>query len=214
MLCIAIADDHEMVRTALAIMLKRENSFNIILETSSLADLFDKLEKNKCDILILDLNLEDSSGIATVKAVCNRYPEIKVLVLSAFPEEEFAQRAFDAGAKGYLHKSAQPNELYLAIKTLVGGNYYLNTRAKEILPLDIRLKKGAMTSSLSRLSRRELEVLRMVAMGLSGKQIAQKLGVSPKTVSTYRTRIVEKLGLHATSQLYRYALECRFHSTL
>jgi DNA-binding NarL/FixJ family response regulator len=210
MVYIAIADDHEVVRSALAMMLKHNTNVEIAFEASSLTELLEKLEKKRCDVLMLDLNLSDSSGIATVEAVCSRFPKTNILVLSAYPVEEFAQRAFDAGAKGYLHKSARPDELREAIETLMKGKYYLNARIEEVLPLDTAFG-NSVTSSLSLLSKREFEVLRLIAAGLTNNEIAHRLEVSPKTVSTYRSRMVEKLGLTSSSQLYRFALEYRLH---
>jgi len=203
---IAIADDHEIIRSGLKMIIEQEKGLCVKADTSCHADLLNLLSHTDIDILILDLNLGDRNGIDALESVVSLYPDLPVLVLSAYPEETFALRAFRAGASGYLNKAVVSSELIDAIKTLQNGKKYISHRLKEILPYGTDLQNDHLDLADS-LSKREFEVFVLIGQGKSFKEIADILSVSPKTVSTYRTRIMEKLIIENTSQLQKIAYE-------
>jgi len=203
---ILIADDHEIVRSGLMMMIEPQADMVVKAKASSYEQLTDLLKKETFDLLILDLNLGDKNGMESIQSVNAIRPDLPILVLSAYPEEPYALQAFRAGASGYLNKAVISSELLRAIRTVSQGKKYVSPTLEETMLYGTDLEKNetAMTSALSK---RELEVLSMIAESKSYKEIASELGVSPKTVSTYRTRILEKLNLSSTSELLRFAFE-------
>jgi len=206
MLNILIADDHEIVRSGLTMMIEPQVDMVVKANASSYEELTDLLRDKTFNLLILDLNLGDKNGLECIQSVNESRPDLPILVLSAYPEEPYALQAFRAGASGYLNKAVISSELIRAIRTVAQGKKYVSPTLEESLlyGTDLEKKETAMTSALSK---RELEVLSMIAESKSYKEIASALGVSPKTVSTYRTRILEKLNLSSTSELLRFAFE-------
>lgn len=206
MLKIIIADDHEIVRSGLTMLIERYDDMRVNADGASFSELMQLLEHSTYDILILDLNLGDKNGLESIESVSARHPRLPILVLSTYPEEPYALQAFRAGASGYLNKAVIGEELVLAIRKVASGKKYISpTLEKTMLyGTDLQKQKGTVTDTLSK---RELEVLSLIAEGRSYKEIAAELGVSPKTVSTYRTRILEKLNLSSTTELLRFAFE-------
>jgi len=205
MLQIGIADDHEIVRNGLEMIIERQG-MKVALSASSFQSLTDALHQQNIDILILDLNLGDMNGLESVIQVKKEYPNLPILVLSAYPEEVYAVRAFKAGAMGYLNKSIITEELINAIEAIKRGRRYVTKTLEENLEFGLSLDQEK-ESLVSKLSSREFEVLTLIAEGLTFQEIAQKLDVSPKTVSTYRTRMLEKLHLKTSAQLMQFAYE-------
>lgn len=203
---IAIADDHEIVRNGLEILIERTENMRVCIEAGSYRELEGELEKSSADCLILDLNLGDSNGVESVRKISTLYPDMPVLVLSAYPEEQYAIQAFRAGAAGYLNKSVVMEELVMALERISRGERYISKTMQETLPYGLDLEKSE-NNPLEKLSRRELEVLSNLATGHSPKEIAEMLNLSPKTISTYRSRILEKLELSSTSQLLRFSYD-------
>lgn len=206
MLQIIIADDHEIVRCGLTTIINQQASMTVNAGASSFNELMTLLGQNVYDILILDLNLGDKNGLESIEIINNLFPKLPILVFSSYPEDPYALQAFKAGASGYLNKAVIAQELILAIQKVVQGKKYISTSLKKTLLFGTNLEKqeDAMTASLSR---RELEVLSAIAEGKSYKEIAVDLNISPKTVSTYRTRILEKLNFSNTAELLRFAYE-------
>lgn len=206
MLQIIIADDHEIVRCGLTTIINQQASMTVNAGASSFNELMTLLGQNVYDILILDLNLGDKNGLESIEIINNFFPKLPILVFSSYPEDPYALQAFKAGASGYLNKAVIAQELILAIQKVVQGKKYISTSLKKTLLFGTNLEKqeDAMTASLSR---RELEVLSAIAEGKSYKEIAVDLNISPKTVSTYRTRILEKLNFSNTAELLRFAYE-------
>jgi len=203
---IAIADDHEIVRNGLSMIIENTEGMQVDIAASSHHELLDMLEKYEIDILILDLNLGDINGLGSLESVTKHYPSLPVLVLSAYPEEEYAVRAFKSGALGYLNKAVISSELIEAIRTIQNGKSYVSKTLAQNLPYGTRLERE--TKDISEiLSKRELEVFTLIGQGKSSTEIADILSLSPKTVSTYRSRIMEKLMLTSRTQLQRFAYE-------
>ena len=206
MVRIAIADDHEIVRNGLKMLIDKEEGMKVQEEASSYSELIELLEEENIDLLILDLNLGDTNGIESIENVSNSFPTLPILILSTYPEEPYAIQTFKAGASGYLNKTVISSELIKAIHKITAGKKYISESLAENLAYGFSLEKRD-TDPVELLSKREFEVLSLIASGKTYKEIAGKLDLSPKTVSTYRTRILEKLNLTNTSQLLRFAYE-------
>lgn len=206
MINIIIADDHELIRSGLRLMLEQHEHFHISAEATSFSELLASLSDEHFDLLILDLNLGDKNGLETIGTICHSYPMLPVLVLSLFPEESYALHALKAGASGYLNKSVFSSELLTAIEKVAAGKKFISESLSENLAYGLSLDKDQQ-NPVERLSRREFEVLALFCSGKMYKEIATELKLSPKTVSTYRTRIMDKLDLSTTAQLLRFAYE-------
>ena len=204
MIHLAIADDHELIRSGLEMIIGAHTDMKVAIAAGSYRELVDALEKRSADLLILDLNLGDTNGLQTIEQIVSAYPDMPILVLSAYAEEVYALRAFKSGAMGYLNKAVVSSELVDAIRTVLKGKRYISNACEEILPLGTDLDKESRNIG-ELLSKRELEVLTLIASDKTSKEIAQQLGVSPKTVSTYKARMMDKLMLESASQLQRLA---------
>jgi DNA-binding NarL/FixJ family response regulator len=205
MVRILIADDHALVRAALKRLLEEEGSFLEVGEAGSGSQTLDRLHEGGWNVVVLDINMPDRSGIDVLRYIRAGHPETRVLVLSGFPERQYAVHALRAGASGYLSKEAPPEELLKAIRTVVGGRRYVSAALAELLAADL---SGDSEQPLhAKLSTREFQILRKLASGMSVSGIGKELSLSVKTVSTYRSRILEKMGLRTNADLTSYALK-------
>jgi DNA-binding NarL/FixJ family response regulator len=205
MVRILIADDHALVRAALKRLLEEEGSFLEVGEAGSGSQTLDRLHEGGWNVVVLDINMPDRSGIDVLRYIRAGHPETRVLVLSGFPERQYAVHALRAGASGYLSKEAPPEELLKAIRTVVGGRRYVSTALAELLAADL---SGDSEQPLhAKLSTREFQILRKLAAGMSVSEIGKELSLSVKTVSTYRSRILEKMALRTNADLTSYALK-------
>jgi len=202
---IGIADDHEIIRNGVQMIIEK-HQIEVAISVPSFQTLMEELKIQKIDLLILDLNLGDLNGLEAIAKVRADHPVLPILVLSAYPEEVYAVRAFKTGAMGYLHKSIVSEELLLAIEEIRKGNRYITQTLQENLEFGLSLEQEKQ-NLVSKLSTREFEVLTLLGEGFSFQTIAQKMNVSPKTVSTYRTRMLDKLHLKTTAQLIQFAYE-------
>jgi two-component system, NarL family, invasion response regulator UvrY len=203
---IVVADDHSIVRTGIKFTVAMQNNLYIEDEASSFNELMDLLSKKNYDLLILDLNLGDRNGISSIREISDTYSKLPILILSMFSEDPYALQSIQAGALGYLNKTMVAEELINAIDTVMEGKIYLSEAYVDTLPYGTPLEKTSK-SSVESLSKREFEVYSLIATGVTSKEIAEKLGLSQKTISTYRTRILEKLSLSNTTQLIQYSLQ-------
>ncbi len=203
---IAVADDHELIRLGVRHIVERESDMKVIFEADDYASLRRSLSDTTPDLLILDLNLGDSDGFDTIKSVVACIPQTPVLVLSAYPESIYASHALRHGAKGYMHKSTVSEELVGALRTLLRGDRYTANALRHDTLNNTERTFDARSLSVS-LSKREIDVLALIAKDFSPKEIAAKLKISPKTVATYRMRLMEKLSIDSTIRLQRYANE-------
>jgi two-component system, NarL family, invasion response regulator UvrY len=205
MLNILIADDHAIVRRGLKDMVTEEFTQARIIEVSTGQAAIEAVRKQAVEVVILDLNLPDKTGIEVLKELKLLRPNVPVLVLSVHPEEQYAARALKAGAAGYVTKNSAPEELVTAIKKVLQGGKYVSPALAEQLAKHIGVKTdGPLHQTLSD---REDEVLRLIANGKTPTEIADHLSLSVKTVSTYRARLLEKLRLKTTADLIRYAVD-------
>ena len=202
---IIITDDHEIVREGLKKVFAKHDDLKVVAEASSIAELDELLSEHEVDLIMLDVSLPDKSGLDFVKDIKTRFPDIHILMFSIYPEEKFAKRSIKMGADGYLSKNAKPSEILAAVRKIMTGGKYVRPEILEELFLNpIRSKE---TPAHEILSDREFEVLRLLAQGNKVKEIAESLGLSVNTISSYRTRILEKLNKKSTAELIRYAID-------
>ncbi len=207
---VLIVDDHPVIRRGVRDILSSGGPWiRVVGEAGSGAEALRFLSENEVELVLLDVTLPDRSGIEILKDLRQVYPQVRVLVLSIHPEEQYAGRALRAGAAGYLTKESAPEELLLAIERILRGGRYVTESLAEVLSKQATGEFAEGVAPHELLSDREFEVLRLLGQGKAVSQIAEEMGVSVKTVSTYRTRILEKLGKETTAELIRYALEHR-----
>lgn len=205
MLRLAIVDDHGIVRAGFREMLADELGIRIEFEAASGEEALQKLREQPCDVLLLDLSLPGQSGVDVLRTVRQRHSDLKVLVLSGFPEERYALPMIRHGASGYLCKDCERDELLKAIRTVAQGRRYVSSRTAELLADDLAGVSAALPHE--GLSEREMQVFLRLARGESVSAIAEALRLSVKTVSTYRSRLLEKLDVASNAQLAAYALQ-------
>ena len=202
MIKILITDDHPVVRLGLKKILEEASDIIVTGEAGCASELFDCINTDEYDILLLDISLPGRNGLDLLKELKVIKPTIPVLILSIHPEEQYAIRALKLGAAGYLTKSSVPEELITAVRKVALGKKYITSSIAE--KISFVQETGKPLHYL--LSNRELEVLCLLAEGNSPHETAIKLSLSVKTISTYRTRILQKMNLKNTSQIIRYAL--------
>jgi DNA-binding NarL/FixJ family response regulator len=202
---ILVGDDHPLIRKGLAQLIKEEFPQAVIGETGNGHDVLEAVRKEKWDTVILDINLPDKNGLDVLKEARVLCPQLSVLILSQYAEEEYAVRALKAGARGYLSKDAVAAELVAAIRKIRQGNRYVSASLAERLTDHLTDQPGLPLHEA--LSDREYQVLRLIGQGKTVTEIADRLSLSVKTVSTYRARLLEKLRIKTTASLIRYAVE-------
>jgi two-component system, NarL family, invasion response regulator UvrY len=202
---ILIADDHPVVREGVRRILEGASEMQVVGEVGRSDEVLEAVRTLKPDVVILDIGMPGPSYLDVLSGLPAAGSGTRALILSAQPEEEYAVRALRAGATGYLTKGYAPPDLIEAVRRVASGRRYVSAVLAEQLALG--LVEEAAKPPHERLSSRELEVLRLLAGGLSLKEIAGRLGVSPKTVSSFRARLLQKMGLRTNADLVRYALE-------
>jgi two-component system, NarL family, invasion response regulator UvrY len=202
---ILIADDHAVFRRGVRETLREAFAKATFGEAETAEETLEFVRRSTWDLLILDISMPGKSGLDILEEVKRLRPRLPVLFLSMHPEEQYARRALKAGAAGYLTKESVPEELKAAVRKVAAGGRYVSVSLAERLAYDLR--RRADTPAHELLSDREFQVLRMIGAGKTVKDIADELSLSVKTVSTYRSRILEKTGMRTTAELIRYALQ-------
>ncbi|MBJ6723918.1 response regulator [Geomesophilobacter sediminis] len=204
---ILVVDDHAVVRQGIISILERSLSRAFYCaEAGTAGEAEAKLSQEKYDVLLLDLSMPGMSGLDLLEKLHRERPELRILILSMHPEEQYAVRALSLGASGYLTKESAPAELVVAVnKVLAGGRYISSALADRLAEYLLSGKETGLPHEA--LSARERQVLVMIGAGKVPKQIGAELGISEKTVSTYRSRILSKLGLSSTTEIIRYAIK-------
>ena len=205
MVRILIADDHAIVRKGLRQIILENYPFATIGETNDAEELIAKAAKEKWDVIICDLNMPGRSGLEALNQIRQFAPQLPVLIMSIYPEEQYAVRVLKAGASGYLSKESIHDHLNNAIQTVLKGRKYITPSVAEILATSLTTDKNKLPHES--ISDREFEVFKLLATGKKVSFIAQQLSLSITTVSTYRARILEKMNMHSNSELTRYAIE-------
>lgn len=205
MIRILIVDDHAVVGGGLKQFLTNTGGFEVAGEARTGQDALKLVSTQSWDLLLLDIGLPDLNGIEVLKRIKRERPELPVLIFSMYSEDEYALAAREAGAAGYLPKNSAPEEILAAIRRASAGECYLSLQLTE------RLLSGSASISRKlphdRLSARELDVMLMISKGIPLTEIAEQLHLSPKTISTYRTRVLEKLELKHNTEITRYVLK-------
>lgn len=204
MLSVAIVDDHQIVRAGFRDMLEDELGLELAFEAGSGEAALDLVRSTPCQVMLLDLSLPGKSGVDTLREMRLRHPDVHVLVLSGFPEERYALSMLRNGADGYLCKDCEREELIKAIRTVAAGRRYVSARTAELLADE--MTGGGQQAPHEALSERELQVFLRLAAGESVGDIAETLHLSVKTVSTYRTRVLEKLDVSSNAEMAAYAI--------
>jgi DNA-binding NarL/FixJ family response regulator len=205
MATVLIADDHAMVRAGLRRWLEQDRSVDSVGEAASGAETLQRLREAKWDLVVLDINMPDRSGIDIMRHIRTGHPETRVLVISAFSEKQYAVYALRAGAAGYLAKDQAPEDFMRAVHTVLGGKRFVSAALAEMLVNALDEPTDRPLHAV--LSQREFQILCKLAVGRSVSEIAHELCISVKTVSTYRARVLEKMKFSTNADLTTYALK-------
>ena len=213
MLRFLVADDHSICRRGIREIIQEAYPDAEVEEVADAESLLQKVSRNPFDMVVTDLSMPGRNGLDALQQLQQLAPQLPVIVLSIYPEEQYAMRVFKNGAKGYLNKETATDELINAIGQVLSGKRYITQKAAE--SMFTALEKSSDKPPHHLLSDREFEVLKLIAGGKTTSAIARQLFLSETTVSTYRSRILEKLNLRTTADLVRYAVEAQLiHPTL
>ncbi len=201
---ILIADDHPIVRAGLKQIINDEENFTVTDEASNGAEVIKLINNNSYDLLVLDISMPGESGLDVLKQLQYSNPDLKVLILSTYSEEIYAERSIKAGASGYLNKQYATKSLILAMNKILKGGRYLSKAAAENIALNKTDKHNLLHKNLSD---REFQVLTLIGSGKTVSAISTELLLSVKTISTYRRRILEKMNLNTTAELIKYTID-------
>lgn len=205
MVKILIADDHAVVRGGLRQFLSATEEFDIVAEAATGQAALELVASSGCELVLLDITLPDLNGLEVLKRIKRSKPDLPVLIFSMFAEDEFALPALNAGASGYLNKDSPPSQIMAALHTVVAGARYVSPALAE------RLLAGTASPGKrlphENLSQREMSVLLLLSKGVPLTRIGEQMHLSVKTISTYRSRILEKLDLESNAELTRYVLQ-------
>lgn len=204
MIKVILCDDHAVVRRGIRDTLTEAVDIQVVAETGSYSEARDALRSTPCDVLVLDLNLPGRGGLEVLSSIRDTELQVKVLIVSMYPEDQYAIRCLRAGAQGYVNKAGDPSELVTAVRTVAAGRKYVSTAVAQMLVDNLHAPTNNVLHST--LSERELQTLLMIASGKRLADIANELMLSPKTVSVYRARVLEKLKLSNNAELTVYAI--------
>ncbi len=204
MIKVILCDDHAMVRRGIRDTISEATDIQVVGEASSYPELRDLMRKVECDVLVLDLNMPGRGGLEVLAALKEEGSTVKTLVVSMYPEDQYAIRCLRAGARGYLNKAGEPAELVTAIRTVMQGRKYVTADVAQMLVDTLNAPESEELHAS--LSERELQTLQKIASGKKLSDIAEELMLSPKTVSVYRARVLEKLHLANNAELTVYAI--------
>ena len=211
---ILVIDDHPLIRKGLISIIREEMTHALIDEATDAASALAQVKRQGFAVVVLDLNLPGRNGFDLMKDLRAWRPGLRILILSVHNERQYALRALKSGAYGYLCKDAAAEELVHAIQRIAAGHKYVTEAVAEALAFDVADKDGRNKPPHELLSNREFETLLLIASGKTVSEIADQLNLSVKTISTYRTRILEKMNLHTNAELTRYAFEQDLITTL
>jgi two-component system invasion response regulator UvrY len=204
---VLIADDHAIVRQGLKQILSETDDLVVAGEADDGVEALQLARQQQWNVFLLDVSMPNRNGIDTLKQLKKEFPKLPVLMLSMHPEEQYAVRALKAGASGYLTKQSAPEQLVTAIRQVAGGRKYVSPTVAMQLADAIANDSDSEQPPHELLSDREYEVLKLIATGKTLTQIAEELNLAVATISTFRARILTKLGLSSTAEMIRYGLE-------
>jgi DNA-binding NarL/FixJ family response regulator len=204
---IVLADDHALVREGLRALLADLPNVKVVGEAANGYEAIDLIAQHKPDIALVDVSMPKMNGLEVATRVCKEHPQTRVVIVSMHDDEEFVRRALVAGASGYLLKQSDKAELEMALRAIARGDTWLSPAVSKRLAADYAHGGKPQTATpFERLTPRQREVLQLIAEGLSTKEIAARLEVSPKTVEAHRAELMERLGIHGVAGLVRYAI--------
>ncbi len=205
---ILLVDDHTLLRAGLRMMLNAQPDMEVVGEAQDGRLAIQEAQRLLPDIILMDITMPDMNGIEATRHIKKLLPEIKILILTMHEHDEYVFQALRAGASGYMLKEAADTELISALHIVQSGQFYLSPMAQSVMVGDYlqRVRTGEEKDSYSSLTEREREILKLVAEGYTNNQIAERLIISPKTVDTHRTHIMDKLNLHSRAELVKYAM--------
>ena len=204
MIEVILCDDHALIRRGIRDTLSDATDIRVVGEASEYGELRTLMRSRRCDVLVLDINMPGRSGLDVLQVLKDEGAPVRVLIVSMYPQDQYAIRALRAGAAGYVHKGGDPQELVQAVRTVAQGRKYVTPEIAQMLVESLTAPPSE--SAHERLSDRELQTLVMIASGKRLSDIAEELLLSPKTVSVYRARVLEKLGLGNNAELTVYAI--------
>jgi DNA-binding NarL/FixJ family response regulator len=204
MIRIAICDDHEIVREGIKKIMFDEDDIEVSAEAANGREALDIARRDQCDVMLLDICMPDQNGIDTLRTIKQGQPELPILMLSGYGAKEYAVNLLKMGANGYLEKDCNTEEITKAIRMVAGGQRYVSPAVGDMLAKSF--SDDSVLGHHTELSDREFQVFLRLAKGELVSEIADHLCLSVKTISTYRTRVMEKMGLHSNSDLTRYAM--------
>jgi DNA-binding NarL/FixJ family response regulator len=204
MIKVILCDDHAMVRRGIRDTVSEAVDIQVVGEAASYPELREQMRNNACDVLVLDLNMPGRGGLEVLAALKEEGSTVKTLVVSMYPEDQYAIRCLRAGATGYLNKAGDPAELVTAIRTVMQGRKFVTPEVAQMLVDNLNAPEGEELHAT--LSERELQTLQKIASGKKLSEIAEELMLSPKTVSVYRARVLDKLHLSNNAELTVYAI--------
>ena len=211
---ILIADDHDVVRSGLKMLLRSQGEFSIVAEAADGEEAVRLVDKHRPDVAILDISMPKLDGIEATRIIKQNHPEVKVLILTVHEDEEYAIQVLRAGASGYILKNAGKREIFGAVRSAVSGDRFFSPRISDIIVDGFVKRTGESPgrtaspspSSGQHLTERETEVLQYIARGYTNRQIADELCLSFRTINTHRANLMQKLDIHDTAGLVRYAI--------
>ncbi len=207
-----IVDDHRIVRSGMRSLLEEEEDLQIIGEAAEGQELLGMLETNSVDIVLLDINLKDISGIHATERVAKEFPEVKVIGLTMHEDGETIDRMMEAGAMGYLFKNAAEEELQEGIRTVAKGERFFSNAASQNLIEHLRKKEGMQAAPDPELTQREYHILSLISREFTNSEIADELKISPKTVDGHRRKLLQKFDVRNSAGLIRTAIEKNYIS--
>ena len=205
MIKILVADDHPVVRHGIRQILSDDADMFVADEASNGEEVLDKIKQDDFNVILLDITMPNTNVLDVIAQLRDQRPELGILVLSVHPEEQYAFRIFKAGASGYLQKESTPDELIAAVRKVNAGGKYISNSLAERLAFNLMIQSAGLQHDM--LSNREFTIMCMLASGKRLREIASQLSISPKTVSSHRKRILDKMNLKNNIELHAYARE-------
>jgi DNA-binding NarL/FixJ family response regulator len=205
---VLLVDDHTILRAGLKMMLNAQPDIEVVGEASDGRRAIAEAQRLQPGVILMDITMPEYNGIEATRQVKRLLPDVRVLVLTMHENEEYLFQVLRAGASGYMLKEVADTELISAIRLVNRGSFYLSSSAQSMMVGDYlqRVRSGEEHDSYSELTEREREILKLVAEGYTNNQIAERLFISPKTVDTHRTHVMDKLNLHSRAELVKYAM--------
>jgi DNA-binding NarL/FixJ family response regulator len=207
---IALTDDHKLIRAGIRVLLEQVDDFEIVLEAANGEELLSSLPRKRVDVVLLDINMPVLDGIETTKILRQKFPKVKIIMLSLHDEDRFILHLMELGASGYLLKDAEPEEVEKAIRTVKEGELYFNDTVSKVMfrkATNKSVRSSKVFNYKVDLSERELEVLNLICEGLTNAQIAEEISLSQRTVEGYRLKMLNKLKVKNTAGLVAYAIK-------